>query len=135
MAKLEWALEHHEGAVKSRLDQGAQHFSKLENALEQLKPKPKTLQIVGVGFGIVTFIGALIWQAARYPDRTEFDQAIRSLQHENRATAEVVNKVQMDSILMQKNIEAIQESQDREERNTDAIREKLDKLIISGARR
>lgn len=135
MAKLEWALEHHEQATRQRLDQGAQHFSKLETALENLKPKPKTLQIIGVGFGIVTFVGALIWQAARYPDRTEFNQAIRQLQQENSTTSADMHKMQMDSLVMQKNIESIQGSQEREERATDQIREKLDKLIGVGARR
>lgn len=134
MTKLEWALEHHEQAIKQRLDQGAAHFSKLEQSLEEMKPKPRILPILGVGFGIVTFVGALIWQAARYPDRTEFNQAIQQLQHENSSTSSDMHKMQMDSLVMQKNIESIQESQDREERATDAIRDKLDKLLISGRR-
>jgi hypothetical protein len=116
------------------ISQGAEHFSKLEHTLDDLKPKPKTLQIVGIGFGIVTFVAALIWQAARYPDRGEFNEAIRALQQENSNTADSLHKVQTDSLVMQKDVKAIQESQDREEHATEVIREKLDHLIVAGRR-
>jgi len=82
---LHWRVQDLERRVEERLRSGAATFDKLWEAIntvrdeareqiDALKPKPMPAwKILAALAGVAIFVGTLIWQAARYPDRDEYN--------------------------------------------------------------
>jgi len=105
VGRLEWELEQ----VETRLDKGAQAFSDIRNEHQQLRdavaPKPTpTWKVIAVGLTVITLLAGWVWQAAKYPNRDEFDTVRRE-----------VNTLKLDQVKIQKDIESIKASQERVE--------------------
>jgi hypothetical protein len=125
--RLEVLLPEMERRLTERLNAGANKFGALE---EQLRPKPRSpWTYIGALFGIVVFVGSIIWQAAKYPDREEFQAA-------NAGAGDKIERLQADFSALQRSqdqitrdVAAIQHGQTRLETSMDKIETKLDRVL------
>lgn len=74
---LEHGVESIERRFGERLDDGARRFASLgrqvEDIEERLRPKPADRwKMAGFVFGLSVALFTWVWQAARYPDRSEY---------------------------------------------------------------
>jgi septal ring factor EnvC (AmiA/AmiB activator) len=85
--RLEWETK----GQGERMNQGAEAFSSIRTALEDVKeqihamnsridtatlPTPvKWSWVLGFGFAVLTTLVSVLWRFAQYPDRDEFDNA------------------------------------------------------------
>ena len=64
-----WRLE-----VERRLGVGNSQFGELQRALNALQPKPRSFtSMLPFLVPVIILAGTMLWQAARYPDRREFE--------------------------------------------------------------
>ena len=77
--EVEWRLQRaKDAALEGRLREGAESFGELRRAVA---PKPLSLvKILPVLIVAVLSLLGFVWAAARYPDRSEFDAKINSMQ-------------------------------------------------------
>lgn len=103
--RVEWEHE----SIKKRLAEGAKSFSEVRTGLEQikdeLKPKPTPLwKMVSVAITIGIIVCAWVWQAAKYPDRAEFNRV-----HQQ------VESLKLEQVEIRADVKSIKESQARTE--------------------
>ena len=141
LAKTEWKVE----AVDDRLSQGAESFSDLRNSIgavrqdlkeaherftEALAPKATPIwKILGLAFSALCVATTVVWMLARYPDRSEFNEAQKanSAAHEDlEDDLDQVRDTQQNLAVDQRLIKASQESTDKSLTKIDG---KLDKLL------
>jgi len=68
-----WRVE-----VERRLGTGVAQFTELKSAVNALQPKPRSfLSMLPFLVPVIILAGTMLWQAARYPDRKEFE-AVRA---------------------------------------------------------
>ena len=106
-----WRLD----TVDTRLDDGAEAFAKVRASIDDLredqKPKPTpTWKVASVAIALAAMVIVWVWQAAKYPDREEFN-----------AMHGEVQELKLKQVEMQANIEMIKASQDRSEKNIDKL--------------
>ena len=71
-----WRLE-----VERRLSAGVSQFTELRNSMSALQPKPRSFtSMLPFLIPVVILAGTMLWQAARYPDRREFDAKLNTVQ-------------------------------------------------------
>ena len=64
-----WRLE-----VERRLTAGVAQFTELKSAVNDLRPKPRSfVSMLPFLIPMIILAGTMLWQAARYPDRREFE--------------------------------------------------------------
>ena len=64
-----WRLE-----IERRLVAGVTQFTELKNGIGALQPKPRSfVSILPFLIPVIILAGTMLWQAARYPDRREFE--------------------------------------------------------------
>jgi hypothetical protein len=64
-----WRLE-----VERRLSAGVAQFTELKNSMSALQPKPRSFtSMLPFLIPVIILAGTMLWQAARYPDRREFE--------------------------------------------------------------
>lgn len=114
---MEWELE----TVNERLDRGAATFSDLRRATELLTPKPTPpWKIVGIVVTVAVLLAGWVWQAAKYPNRDEFN-----------SVREEVGILKIEQVKMQADIDAIVDSQARVERGIEEIKQDLRNHVTS----
>jgi hypothetical protein len=74
-SQVEWEVEQ----IQQRLKDGATTFSALRDSVAELKDeiRPKPIRLALGLVGAFTAVLGVVWAAARYPDREEFDAARR----------------------------------------------------------
>jgi len=75
--RVEWELEAVERRLVERLDNGAERFSAHKRQLADLEQRmqPKAAdkwRVAGFIVGVAVMVGGWVWQAAKYPDRSEY---------------------------------------------------------------
>ena len=71
-----WRLE-----VERRLHEGVATFEGIKREVGALQPKPRSvLSMLPFLIPVVILAGTMLWQAARYPDRREFDAKLNTVQ-------------------------------------------------------
>ena len=119
---LEGALEK----TNARLAQGAQTFSSTDERFAELHTKIEGggKMVFAVPFALLLFLGGLIWQAASYPNRDEFNK-LRSRTHQ----------IQLKQTEINSDVQAIRGSQTRIEASVAKIGDKLDEVLLSTPRK
>ncbi len=118
--ELRWEVKH----LEHRLSEGAKAFSDIRDSVaalkEEIRPRPwKVVSIVATVF--VAAVG-VVWAAARYPDREEFDVARRKTDDRLYELDRKVLESAGEQRLMKRDVAEIAEGQK-------AIREKLDQAL------
>ena len=73
-----WRLE-----VERRLAAGVNQFTETKQALGALQPKPRSfVSMLPFLIPVIILAGTMLWQAARYPDRREFDTKLQTVQND-----------------------------------------------------
>ena len=73
-------LRLYEERTDARLHAGSETMAQLKEQIAELTPKPRSAwPYVTFGFMAVLALAGWIWQAARYPERAEFEQMRRDL--------------------------------------------------------
>jgi hypothetical protein len=71
-----WRLE-----VERRLHDGVSQFTDIKSEVNRLQPKPRSFtSMLPFLIPVVILAGTMLWQAARYPDRREFDAKLNTVQ-------------------------------------------------------
>lgn len=140
LAKAEWKQEQSD----DRFRQGADTFQKITESIELLNekiaPKPTSmLKILGL---IAMFLGAvgtptiaLIWQAARYPDRLEFDATRREFAAAQKDVEIKIGTLATQQAVMTQQVSVVQASVNAAVTEQSSIKGKLDVLIRQGRAR
>lgn len=99
--------EGRDEAVERRLAEGVQTFTDIRTELRAMSPKPlSTWKVIGFILGpvlaLLVLVGGFIWQAAKYPDRSEFEDAKKQIgEVQTRLTVDIsafkVEQVQLKS--------------------------------------
>lgn len=102
-------------SIEKRLSDGADAFAKVRASIEDVRkeqqPKPTPpWKIASIAIAIATMVLAWVWQAAKYPDRSEFNQVNSKVQ-----------ELKLDQVQIQSDINAIKASQTRVEKNIDKL--------------
>lgn len=117
----EHAIESLERRLTDRLDDGARRFAAIGRQIEDLErqvaPQPTDkFKAAGLVFAIAIAVGAWVWQAARYPDRSEYYQLaskVEAATDEFNAKLERMVEAQQkrstDIALLQSTVEALRE--------------------------
>lgn len=129
IARSEWKAE----VTDKRLHEGAESFEMTRQSLELLRsrleeairPKPfPAWKLAGLFAGLVSLVAGWIWQAARYPDRQEFQSLQSKVDTELEKLRESHRILQTDAAL-------IKASQERQEGVTGELVRKLDEALRS----
>lgn len=135
--------------IESRLEAGQKEFGALRDEqraqraiIEQLRqevqdvtrPKPMSrLQVfafvAGPVLGVCVLIGGFVWQAARYPDRSEFNAAQGEASAAQRSTDARLHALENIQTAQQKDVASIAAAAERQERRLDKIDDKLDRAL------
>jgi hypothetical protein len=118
------ALREEQRALRAAQDQQAR----------DLAPKPLTrLQvfgfIAGPVLGVVVLLGGYVWNAARYPDRTEFNAAQQSNADALRALDRRLNAIESTQALQAKDLSTIGASADRNEKALDKLTDRIERQL------
>jgi len=138
--KLEWELDQSERRHDERLNNGAKTFTRHERRMEDLEarlaPKPADKwKVAGVIIGVLLTVGAWVWQAAKYPDRSEYtalQSRLDSLDDQLDSRIRLLREAQVDAatnaMLTSRDLEQLAEGLQR-------IEAELDKLRVGRGRR
>lgn len=134
--RIEWQQD----AIDKRLSEGAETFSEVRQSIkdihDELKPKPiATWKIASFALTIMLLVGAWIWQAARYPDRTEFNEARQATEAKANKVQADVQHLRMEQVKIQADIKAIKSSQARTEKGMGEIKTDIKTLATTNKRR
>lgn len=129
---MEWQQE----SIDKRLNEGAETFSEVRQSIkdihEQLKPKPIPMwKVASFALTIMLLVGAWIWQAARYPDRDEFNEARQTGEAKTDLVQIEVTHLKLEQVKMQSNISQIKSSQARTERDVGEIKSDIKSLMAT----
>lgn len=121
------ALREEQRALRATIEQQAREHA----------PKPLTrLQvfafIAGPVLGVVVLLGGYVWNAARYPDRTEFNAAQASAIEESRLVDKRLNAIEGTQSLQAKDLSTIGSSADRNEKALDKLADKVERSLAKG---
>lgn len=115
--------------TEERLTQGSQAFDDLRRSISDLattiSPKPMsagkiTMIVLSIITGIGSIVGGVIWTAAKYPDRDEFNQS--KAQMESLATKQAV--IEAKAITTSTAMQRMEEQQEK-------IADKIDEAITA----
>lgn len=140
--------------IESRLEVGQKEFGALRDEqraqraiIEQLRqevqdvtrPKPMSrLQVfafvAGPVLGICVLIGGFVWQAARYPDRSEFNAAQGEAAAAQRSTTAKLYELDRGQLEQKKDLEQIKAAAQSQEHRLNKIDEKLDRALSARGR-
>lgn len=125
-------LESKQDEHSRSLDKGAETFSQMRKDLDDAKPKPASKLaiaslVVLVAVPLAGTFGMAIWNASRYPERSEFE-AVKA-QFEGRANelAQSLHDSQRDVVDLRKSLERVELSQEQ-------TNKKLDELLLRVAK-
>lgn len=139
--ELHWRVKDLERRVEERLRAGTETMSRLKSSLdavhkeamesiEALRPRPTPWwKIASIAVGVASVIGALIWQAARYPDRQEFEAGQERQSDNLDRVRGHVNEIKLEQVQIRGDVDAIRSSQARVEKSQEAISERLDEAL------
>jgi len=141
VAKVEWRTE----AIDERLAQGAEAFSDLRNSMadvrsdiqqahdrfqEAIQPKPMAVwKIAGLVLTVVVLVSSWIWQAAKYPNREEFNASKQESQLSQEKLSDEIDSVKLKQAEIRTDQMLIKDSVQRQEKAQEKIDYKLDKLL------
>jgi uncharacterized coiled-coil protein SlyX len=127
--------------LEVRLENGHKEFASLREELRLLRtkieqverdsaPKPMSRpQILALVFGPLLIVGGFVWNAARYPDRGEFDQAQQAAEDAARQTERKLFALEQAQALQAADLKAIAGSTGRHDTALDKIDQKLDRVL------
>jgi hypothetical protein len=140
--------------IESRLEAGQKEFGALRDEqraqraiIEQLRqevqdvtrPKPMSrLQVfafvAGPVLGVCVLIGGFVWQAARYPDRSELNAAQGEAAAAQRSTTSKLYELDRGQLEQKKDLEQIKAAAQSQEHRLNKIDEKLDRALSARGR-
>lgn len=124
--KLEWRSD----AFNDRLNMGSSTFAEMKHELDQLKPKPiHAWKIISTIIGVALVIAGFIWQAARYPDRTEYNANVYRTNQENITMQREIQDLKEQQIQQVSDVKTTREAINRIEQKQDKIEDKLDNVL------
>lgn len=137
IAKVEIRLENGQREFMALREEQRAIRAHMEQQARDLAPKPLTrFQIVGFVAGpvlaVVVLLGGYVWNAARYPDRTEFNAAQQSTADALRAVDRRLNTIEGAQALQAKDLSTIGASADRNEHALDKLADKIERQLGKG---
>lgn len=139
VGRVEWEQE----AIHKRLNDGARTFSEITQTQKELHEaiadakKPPAVQwwkIAGLIATILILVITWVWQAARYPDREEFNRARQQTEDRAKGLDNGLNDLKLEQVKIQSSVQAIKDSQARTEKAVDEIKADI-KTIANPARK
>jgi uncharacterized coiled-coil protein SlyX len=136
IAKMEIRLENGQKEFMALREEQRALRAAIEQHARDMAPKPMSrLQvfafIAGPVVGVALVLGGFVWQAARYPDRGEFNAAQSSAVESARETEKKLLTLEGAQALQAQRLEAIGDANARHESALDKIDAKLDRLLIT----
>lgn len=122
---VEHGLESLERRLGDRLDSGAQRFATINRQLEEIEarlaPKPTDkYKVAGFVLAVALALLPWVWQAARYPDRSEYaafatkvENAGAGITERLQEMREIQLEAQADLRLLQQRVESLQKQIDQ----------------------
>ena len=84
-------LRLYEERTDARLRAGAETMDGLRQAIDELKPKPRSAwPFLTFGFVVALAMAGWIWQAARYPDRQDLAEVNRKIEIGNSKLVDII---------------------------------------------
>ena len=139
--ELHWRVGDLERRVDERLRGGAQTFAELKAAIEAvrdeaqqgveaLRPKPMPAwKLVASCAGMIVFVATLIWQAARYPTREEYNQSQATTRENIDEVRLDVGAIKLEQVQIKGSVEHVRDALTRVERSQEAITEQLARAL------
>jgi hypothetical protein len=136
IAKMEIRLENGQREFMALREEQRSLRAALEQQARDLAPKPLTrLQVFGFVagpvLGVVVLLGGYVWNAARYPDRAEFNAALQSAADASRAVDRRLNAIESAQALQAKDLSTIGASADRNEKGLDKLADRLERQLAA----
>lgn len=141
VAKTEWKVED----VDKRLAQGAEAFSDLRASIgevhkdlkkaherfsEAMAPKPTPIwKIAGLAFSALCVATTVVWMFARYPDRSEFNEAQKANQAAHSELDDDLGRLRDSQHELGTDQRLIKASQESTDKSLTKIDGKLDRLL------
>lgn len=124
--ELGWILgkiQEHSTSLKQGLQTFAEHRQEFRNIQEKMAARPSRLPLIAMLITLgLALVGAL-WQAARYPDRGEFNTTRQALEQRTQ-------DLTLQSTLQQRDISDLREANKRLEGIAAALQSKIDQLLL-----
>jgi hypothetical protein len=93
-------------------------------------PPPTPAWKITLAFaGIFVFVVTVLWQAARYPNRAEFEGAQETTTQHLDTLRENINAIQIEQTMVRGDVNAIRNSQHRIERSQEMMADRLTKAL------
>jgi hypothetical protein len=140
VSRIEWEQE----AIHSRLNDGARTFAEITQTQKELHEeiadakKPVPLQwwkVAGLILTILVLVVTWVWQAAKYPDREEFNRARQATEERAKGHDKDLSDLKLEQVKIQSGVKAIKDSQARTEKSMDEIKTDIKALANPKRRR
>lgn len=96
------------------------------------KSQTDTLKVVGQLLALVVLVAGIAFAAGNYPTRGEWEADREKQLDEIEAVKEDVSTMQLEQVRLRGSMSSIEKSQDRSEKTTNEIRQKLDAALLDG---
>lgn len=129
-AKLEVRLENGQKEFMALREEQRAIRATMEQMARDLAPKPVSrLQLLAFAAGPVVLLAGFVWQAARYPDRTEFNVAQEAAVASARKAEEKLYQLESAQAVQAKDLASISGANERHETALEKIDAKLDRVL------
>jgi len=127
-------VEFQQANIEARMHEGAAMFESLRREDEILKerstPKPKSfLAVMPWLISLLALTGGLLWQAARYPDRNEFERVKAQMATTESFLTEKLSVFKVEQAKITAAVDKALDSVQRVEQQQGNIGAKLDRLL------
>lgn len=120
------ALREEQRALRGAIDAMAREFA----------PKPMSRMqlfafVAGPVIGVALLLGGFVWQAARYPDRVEFDAARAAADDAARSTERKLIQLESAQTLQARDVATVQSTTDRHDKTLEKLDAKVERLLTA----
>ncbi len=140
VGRIEWEHE----SINRRLNDGAKTFSEMHQSqralqteiAEMQKPKPmEWWKVAGFVLSLLALLGTMLWYAAKYPDRSEFNQDRQRNAERAKGFDRDLQLLKLEQVKIQSDVKTIKESQSRVERHFDEIKKDIKSMANTSSTR
>jgi prefoldin subunit 5 len=118
-------------AIHHRLNEGSKTIATMQHGLDETRKPISKVAVASIVIALLVPVGGslgmLIWNAARYPERSEFEAVRADLTGRINTNASMVHDSQRDIIDLRKSIDRVEASQEQ-------TNKKLDELLVRVAK-